>query len=71
MTATAPVGARHETLIPGMRFQSTAAGYEHVVCTFGGAAPRFFAAMVARGEWRFVGHDRGYYPRAAVKPRRS
>lgn len=62
----APVGARTESLAPGMRFQSTAPGYEHVVCTFGGAAPRFFAAMVARGEWRYVGTDKGYFPRAAL-----
>lgn len=68
---TAEPGSSIETLAPGMRFQSTAAGYEHVVCTFGGAAPRFFAGMVARGEWRYIGTDKGHFPRAVLYPKRS
>ena len=52
-------------LHPGMRFQSTAPGYEHVVCTFMGAAATFFASDVRAGSWRYVGDDKGSHPRAA------
>lgn len=71
----APVAApadltRPENLRAGMRFQSTAPGYEHVVCTFGGEAPAAMAGDIARGMWRFVGFDLGLFPRAAraVRP---
>lgn len=53
-------------LRPGMRFQWAAdPAHAHVVCTFMGAAPVFFAAEVRAGLWRFVGTDKGTYPRAA------
>lgn len=52
-------------LRPGMRFQSTAEGFEYVVCTFMGAAPKALEYDIKAGRWRFVGMDRGTYPRAA------
>lgn len=53
-------------LLPGMRFQWAAdPAFGHVVCTFGGAAPAFFAAQVRAGLWRYVGVDKGLFPRAA------
>ncbi len=65
MDTNQPDNTTPTDLRPGMRFQSTAPDFEHVVCTFMGAYPKAMECQIKAGLWRFVGMDRGTYPRAA------